>query len=227
MSMRNFVMMVTVIFMAMFQFNTAYANTSFVDVPSKHEAYKEISYLVNEGVIKGYTENGKQVYKPNKSVTRGQAAKMVVVATKNKPLIVEKSSFSDVTIGTELSGYVESAVKLGFLSEHTKGKFAPNTPLTRDEMSKALATAFELDIEQSAKLALPFNDINPTNRYYPYIAAIYYNGIAIAANQYNPKSAVTRAQFALFVARASSEEYRLDLPVQGLVYLMHRQPLPK
>ena len=202
--------------MTMFQLNTAFASAKFADVPSTHGAYEEISYLVNAGVIKGYTEKGKQLYKPNATVTRGQAAKMVVVATKNKPITVKKSSFSDVTVGTELSGYVESAVKLGFISEQSKGKFGPNTPLTRDEMSKALAIAFNLNTDQTAKLALPFNDISPTNSFYSYIAAIYYNGITVDAEKYNPKDPVKRSQFASFVARASSDNYRLDLPVQGV-----------
>ncbi|WP_339175229.1 N-acetylmuramoyl-L-alanine amidase [Solibacillus sp. FSL R5-0691] len=216
MSLRNLVVTVTIIFMAMFQLNTAYANTSFADVPSSNGAYNEINYLVNAGVIKGYTENGQTLYKPNAHVTRGQAAKMVVVATNNKPLTVTKSSFSDVTLGTELSGYVESAVELGFFSEQSKGKFGPNTPLTREEMSKVLAIAFKLNTAQTEKLEIPFKDIKPTYGYYPYIAAIYFNGITVEAENYNPKNSVTRAQFASFIARASSEKYRLPLPVQGV-----------
>lgn len=209
-------MSVTIIFMAMFQLNTAYASTSFADVPSSNGAYNEINYLINAGVIKGYTENGKTLYKPNAHVTRGQAAKMVVVATNNNPLTVKKSTFSDVTLGTELSGYVESAVELGFFSEQSKGKFGPNTPLTREEMSKVLAIAFKLNTAQTEKLEIPFKDIKPTYGYYPYIAAIYFNGITMEAEKYNPKNSVTRAQFASFIARASSEKYRLPLPVQGV-----------
>ncbi|WP_225231099.1 N-acetylmuramoyl-L-alanine amidase [Solibacillus faecavium] len=214
--MRSFIMTVTIIFMSMFPLNMANASTSFADVPSTNGAYGEISYLVNAGVIKGYTENGKTLYKPNAHVTRGQAAKMVVVATKNKPLTVQNSSFSDVTIGTELSGYVESAVKLGFFSEQSKGKFAPNTPLTREEMSKVLAIAFNLNTNETGKLEVPFKDISPTYSYYPYIAAIYFNGITVDAEKYNPKDSVKRSQFASFIARASSEQYRLPLPVQGV-----------
>ncbi|MEK4128706.1 N-acetylmuramoyl-L-alanine amidase [Solibacillus sp. FSL W8-0474] len=214
--MRSFIMTVTIIFMSMFPLNMANASTSFADVPSTNGAYGEISYLVNAGVIKGYTENGKTLYKPNAHVTRGQAAKMVVVATKNKPLTVQNSSFSDVTVGTELSGYVESAVKLGFFSEQSKGKFAPNTPLTREEMSKVLAIAFNLNTNETGKLEVPFKDINPSYSYYPYVAAIYFNGITVDAEKYNPKNSVTRAQFASFIARASSEKYRLPLPVQGV-----------
>ncbi|MER2190063.1 MAG: N-acetylmuramoyl-L-alanine amidase [Solibacillus sp.] len=197
----------------------AQAKERFGDVPSTHGAYEEISYLVNLGVIKGYTEKGKTIFKPNASVTRGQAAKMVVVATNNKPLTVKKSSFSDVTLGTELSGYVESAIKLGFFTDYSKGKFGPNVPLTRDEMSKVLAVAFKLDAAQYATLSVPFTDVKSSDKYYPYIAAIYYNGITkgdTTGTKYNAKEAVKRSQFASFVTRASSEKYRLDLPVQGV-----------
>lgn len=197
----------------------AQANERFDDVSATNGAYEEISYLVNLGVIKGYTENGKISFKPNKAVTRGQAAKMVVVATNNKPTIVKKSSFSDVKAGTELSGYVESAVKLGFFTEYSKGKFGPNVLLTRDEMSKVLAMAFKLDAAQYAKLSVPFTDVKKTDKYYSYIAAIYYNGITkgdATGTKYNAKEAVKRSQFASFVARANSDKYRLDLPVQGV-----------
>ena len=65
----------------MFTINSAQASGSFVDVTNKDDAYEEINYLVNLGVIKGYTEKGKTYYKPNNTVTRGQVAKMVVVAS--------------------------------------------------------------------------------------------------------------------------------------------------
>lgn len=219
MFIRKCLVAMIVLFVALVGVSPAQASQRFGDVPATHGASEEIAYLVNLGVIKGYTENGKTIFKPNASVTRGQAAKMVVVATNNKPLTVKKSSFSDVTLGTELSGYVESAVKLGFFTQYSKDKFGPNVPLTRDEMSKVLAKAFELDAEQYEKMAMPFTDVKTNDQYYSFIAAIYYNGITkgdTTGTKYNAKEAVKRSQFASFVARASSEKYRLDLPIQGV-----------
>ena len=201
----------------MFTIHSAQASGGFVDVPKDHEAYEEINYLVNLGVIKGYTENGKTYYKPYNNVTRGQVAKMVVVASGNKPLVVNKSNFSDVEVGTELSGYVERAVQLGYFATNTKGQFLPNKPLTRDEMSHVLTKAFNLDTSEYENIDSPFVDVGITNPYVKYVNTIYYNGITKGSGQnYNPNSQVTRAQFALFVARAKSEEYRLELPVKGV-----------
>ena len=201
----------------MFTLHSASASGGFVDVPKNHEAYEEINYLVSLGVIKGYTENGKQYYKPYNSVTRGQVAKMVVIASGNKPLIVSKSSFSDVTVGTELSGYVERAIQLGYFATNTKDKFYPNKPITRDEMSYVLTKAFKLDTSKYEGIDSPFVDVGITHQYVKYVNAIYYNGITQGSGQYYmPNNQVTRAQFALFVARAKSETYRLELPVKGV-----------
>lgn len=207
--------------LSIFHIHTASAKETFVDVPTSHGAYDEIQYLVNLGAIKGYKSDKGTYFKPNEPVTRWQAAKMVTVSIGLKPLEVSKSSFTDVKAGTEISSYVERAVKEGYFSEYEKGKFAPYTNLSRQEMAKVLAIAFDLDVDKYANLAVPFNDITPKHPYYKYISAIYYNGItqgSPSGNQrvFMPESSVTRGQFASFIARAKEEKYRLDLPVQGV-----------
>jgi len=193
------------------------SNITFEDVTKNHPAYEEINYLVSLGVIQGYFVNGKRVFGPNNNVTRGQAAKMVVVASGNKPLIVNKSSFSDVTVGTEMSGYIERAVQLGFFDKNIKGEFLPNKALTRGEMSYVLTKAFNLDTSEYEGIDSPFTDVGITHEYVNYINTIYYNGITNGTGKtYLPNSTVTRSQFSLFVARAKSEKYRLELPVKGV-----------
>ncbi|MEY9971919.1 N-acetylmuramoyl-L-alanine amidase [Lysinibacillus sp. RC46] len=202
---------------SMFTIHSAQASGGFVDVPKDHEAYEEINYLVSLGVIKGYTENGKTYYKPYNNVTRGQVAKMAVISSGNQPLVVNKSSFSDVKVGTELSGYVERAIQLGFFKTNTQGQFLPDKPLTRDEMSYVLTKAFKLDTSEYQNIDSPFVDVGITHPYVTFVNTIYYNGITKGTGQnYYPNKQVTRAQFALFIARAKSEKYRLELPVKGV-----------
>ncbi|MBB5149073.1 MULTISPECIES: N-acetylmuramoyl-L-alanine amidase [Ureibacillus] len=207
--------------LSLFNIHTTSAKVQFVDVPPSYDAYEEIQYLINLGAIKGYeTENG-TYYKPHQPVTRGQAAKMVVISSGLQPLKVKQSSFKDVQTGTELSGYVERAVKEGYFSAFKNGEFGPYVNLTRQEMAKVLATAFQLDVEKYANLTVPFKDISPKHPYYKYISAIYYNGITKGSPSgkervFMPESSVTRGQFASFIARAKEEKYRLELPVQGV-----------
>ncbi|WP_223552675.1 N-acetylmuramoyl-L-alanine amidase [Lysinibacillus sphaericus] len=219
MYLKKICLMLCILFISasIFTIHNASASGNFEDISSKHEAYEEINYLVNLGVIKGYTEKGKTYFKPNNNVTRGQVAKMVVVASGNKPLVVNKSSFTDVQVGSELSGYVERAVQLGYFKTNTKGQFLPNKPLTRDEMSYVLTKAFKLDTSEYENVDSPFVDVDISHDYVQYVNTIYYNGITKGSGQnYYPDRQVTRAQFALFVARAKSEKYRLELPVKGV-----------
>lgn len=190
----------------------ASAKVVFADVATTAATYDEIQYLINLGAIKGYEEKGKTYYKPNNSVTRGQAAKMAVIASGNSPMKVSKSSYTDVKVGTELSTYVERARQLGLFSA-TSGKFSPNAPLTREEMSHVLAKAFQLNVSAYKDLAMVFPDVSTSNTYASTIKTIYYNGITKGSNgKYMPKNSVTRAQFASFIARAKSENFRLPLP---------------
>ncbi len=202
----------------MFNIHSVYASQRFADIPTSHSSYEEINYLVEKGVIAGIIENGKTYYRPAQTVTRGQAAKMVVLATGHKPLKVSQSSFGDIKVDSWLSGYVEQAVKLGYFTTYTGNKFAPDLGLTRNEMAKVLSISYKLDVDQYKDLELPFSDISKSNSYYKYIAAVYYSGIAVgtSSKNFSPTNTVTREQFALFVARASSDKYRLDPPVQGV-----------
>lgn len=208
-----FVMMLSVVFST-----TASAQSQFTDVPVGADGYEEINYLVELGVIKGYKQkDGTTIYKPNNAVTRAQAAKMVIEATGREPLAVKTASFTDVHVGTEQSGYIERAMELGLFNVKKGGYFWPNKPLTRDEMSFVLAKAFGLDIEATSGYASGFSDITSAHTYYKYINAIYYNGITTGDNgKYLPNNTVTRKHFALFVSRANSDAFRLDLPIQGV-----------
>ena len=199
--------------------STQAAKITFSDLSSSHPAYDEIMYLVDLGVLEGSVEKGKRLFKANDQITRVQAAKMVVVAMGKTPLVVEKSSFSDMDLKSyaTLAGYVEQAVKLGYMSEYSQGKFGPKIPLSRNEMSVVLTKAFNLDVEKTADLPIPFPDVDKSDPYYKYISAIYYNGITsgtLVGNvlKYNAKDPVTRSQFSSFVARAQSDKFRLKIP---------------
>ncbi|KGR80125.1 hypothetical protein CD29_01835 [Ureibacillus manganicus DSM 26584] len=195
---------------------SANSKVTFPDVPNSLDGYDEIYYLVEKGVIHGFPEG---VFKPKNLVTRGQAAIMVILAGGYEPLVVSTSSFDDIDIKRkpDLSGYVERAVSLGFFDSITNRKFNPDQPLTRGEMSKVLATALKLNIDQYASFESPFSDINTDNKYHKYINALYYNGLTVGAyGKYSPNDQLTREHFSMFVARAINEAFRLPVDVAGV-----------
>ena len=215
MSLKKFSLAFVIVIMSMFSIQSASASQHFVDTPDY--AANEINYLVNKGVIKGYTENGKRLFKPHANVTRWQVAKMVIKGAGIEVSQPATSSFTDVKAGTEESMYVEAAVKLGIIEPTSKTTFSPHASITRNEMAKALTVAFKIPPSQYANLEVPFTDVSSSNAYYKYVSAIYYNGIAQGSGgKFLPNNALTRSQFALFVARAASKDFRLDLPVQGV-----------
>ncbi|MFY3791586.1 N-acetylmuramoyl-L-alanine amidase [Ureibacillus sp. MALMAid1270] len=194
----------------------------FPDVPSTLGGSEEIYYLVEQGVINGVPVNSGNIFKPNDFVTRAQAAKMVIIAGGFEPLVVTKSSFSDIDLERTplLSSYVEKAVSLEFFEKTSGNKFYPDKPLTRGEMSKVLATALKLDVNSYVSLPSPFKDISKDNPYYKYINALYYNGITQGAyGKYDPSSELTREHFSIFVARAINDEFKLSVGEVGGVHV--------
>ncbi|WP_234417246.1 S-layer homology domain-containing protein [Lysinibacillus sp. 2017] len=99
------------------------AKVVFEDVATTDATYDEIQYLIDLGAIQGALINGKSFYLPKQSVTRGQAAKMVVISAGGKPLTVSQSSYTDLKAGTEFSTYVERARTLGYFQNDFREVF--------------------------------------------------------------------------------------------------------
>ena len=75
-----------VVFMfSMFAFN-AYADSTFTDVTSDTQYADAIEKLYKDGIVDGYlAEDGTRSFKPLDTITRGEFAKLLVVAKINNP----------------------------------------------------------------------------------------------------------------------------------------------
>ncbi|MBM7649333.1 N-acetylmuramoyl-L-alanine amidase [Bacillus ectoiniformans] len=194
--------------MISFSLNNAQA-ASFSDV-SNHWAQKEIEFLYNKGVISGYGDGSKAVFNPENTVTRAQAAKMIVLAKGKKEVKVTRASFGDVSTGHWASGWVESAIKEGYFNGYEKeNKFYPDRVLTRAQMSKVIAHAFNMNAEAASSKPAPFAD-SKTSWAASYIKTLYYAGVTTGSNgQFKPETNINRGQFATFLSRALSEQFRV------------------
>lgn len=217
MHLRKLSLFVALVFGLIFSVHSeASAKITFPDLSASHPQYNEIHYLVDLGVINGVPMNGKTYFMPERSVTRAEVAKMIVIAAGHTPKNVSKSSFSDVPVDV-MTGYIEKAVELGFMSPTSSGKFSPNTAIHRDEMSKVLVKAFNINTSATKQLAVPFTDISSSNAYYEYVSALYYNGITngIGNGLYGLNKEVRRDAFSTFVARIKNNTYALAKPNIG------------
>jgi hypothetical protein len=177
-----------------------YPYYTFSDVPEGYWAKKEIEYLVQEGIIKGYDDG---TFKPEKPVTRLQAAMMLVRAlgldTNHRP----DPGFKDIQKGDYGYEYVAAVVDEGIFSK--ANTFNPNKPLTRGQMAKILVKAFRLKGDYQGEI----KDVS--KEFESYVRVLAANGITQIYNDntYKPNAVVTRAQFAVFFARVKDPQFRV------------------
>ncbi|MGX1901832.1 S-layer homology domain-containing protein [Thermolongibacillus altinsuensis] len=176
------------------------AAASFKDVPADNVHAEDINTLVEKGYIKGY-EDG--TFKPNNSLTRGEAAIIFARILKDKGVEVpaDKNVFPDVPASkTELAEAAAIVKAAGVMTGDEKGNFNPNAKITRQEMAKVLVEAFKLT--KPADFTTKVTDLDKASSWArEYIQILDANGVT-KNTEFMPKQNVTRGQFASFVVRA-------------------------
>ncbi|MDN4607901.1 S-layer homology domain-containing protein [Sporosarcina highlanderae] len=168
--------------------------STFSDVPTSHGFYKEVSYLLEKGVI-----SPSKKYGVNDKVTRAEVALMVSKAVglegTKKP-----TKFKDVPASHNESGYIDSAVKAGVISGFSDGTFRPNEFVDRGQMAMFLARAFDLKVESGTN----FKDMSPSVASYSSVKKIIHARITsgFSDNTFRPAEKLTRGQISAFLARA-------------------------
>ncbi|MEL3959885.1 S-layer homology domain-containing protein [Lysinibacillus endophyticus] len=174
------------------------AATSFTDVKGDFWAEKEISNFVDLGIVKGYPD---KTFRPENTVTRGQAAIMIARGLKLDVSNVGAVSYEDIKDASikEIAAVTKAGIMKG-----TNGKFEPNKPLTRAQMATILTNAFKLKGDGSTI----FTDVAKDHYAYEAIDAIVSNKIAtgLEDGSFKPEEATTRAQFVVFLSSALNKQ---------------------
>jgi hypothetical protein len=111
------------------------ATGTFSDVAPGSTFFPYVETAVQHGVISGYPDG---TYRPNNDLTRGQIAKIMVMAQQWALANPATATFSDVPVGSTFFQYVETAVTHTLLSGYPDGTFRPNTTATRGQASKII-----------------------------------------------------------------------------------------
>lgn len=189
----------------------AKASNTFSDINQSHEFYQEVNYISSLGIISGYQSSGKQIYKPYNNITRAQASKMLITATGNENHNGNHIKLIDVS-SKEQQHYISKAVSLGFFKLNKDGTFNPNEYVKRSELATALATAFNFKEPVTFSKPLYFHDVGRSDAYAPHVNALYYEGVSRGdKGAFGPSKLLTRGQFALFVARAMDNKFKLSV----------------
>jgi N-acetylmuramoyl-L-alanine amidase len=192
-------------------FAIASSGAVFSDVPEGYWAKEEIEFLYQRSIIQGYQQGSQLQFRPLDSLTRAQAAKMLMLAIGEKEPTTIQVKFKDVPSSHWAARWISLAAQKGIFTGYDDGSFHPNDKLKRSQMSKVLALTFSLS-NPPANAKKPFTDVSSSYWAYSYIMKLYYNGISNGSgNKFMPESYISRDQFSAFLARAMSDQFRLPV----------------
>ena len=178
---------------------TAKVDAAYIkDVKESHWASPTIQQYVDNGYVQ--LEDG--CFYPNRSITRGQMADILV---KSLRLKVDESvvlEATDMTSQHPSYNALRTLVSIGVLDNSKQ--LNPDSTLTRGQMAKIIALAFQIEVDNVNKSK--FKDYASTYWAKPYIESLADADIikGKTATRYAPNDSVTRAQFVALASRAKS-----------------------
>lgn len=155
----------------------------FSDVPADSWFYDDVTTLVASGVVSGYPDG---TYRPNNTVTTGEALKMILLAAGYPEPEAVNSHWA--------RGYLNFAIEQGFLVRYEDISDL-DIPMTRGLVAKLAANALGLT---ASGAPTPFTDTDSG-----YVLALYESGVVggYPDGTYRPGASLTRAELAAIVRR--------------------------
>lgn len=145
---------------------------TFSDVRQSDFFYEPVRYLVCAGVISGYSDN---TFRPYANATRGQLAKIVVLAEGWQIYTPPTPTFSDVAVDNPFYAYIETAYNRGIISGYSDGTFRWGNDVTRGQLAKIIVLAEGWEI--STPPTPTFLDVPPGSPFYEQIETAYAHAI--------------------------------------------------
>ncbi|WP_079526622.1 5'-nucleotidase C-terminal domain-containing protein [Solibacillus isronensis] len=109
--------------------------TIFTDVTANHPYAEGINALTSAGIVKGF---GDGTFKPDATVTRGQAAKMIAGALKLDTTNVKNPNFKDIKTSNQYYSQIAALVATGFVNGYEDGTFRTADKITHNQLAKIL-----------------------------------------------------------------------------------------
>lgn len=170
------------------------SEVKFTDVPEGYWAYQEIMLLAKTGVLTG---NAEGLFQPEKPVTRAEAAVALAQLVPATASVPPNPGFKDVPENHPAYAQIAKMTEIGLFAKAEK--FNPNSPLTRAQMSKIIALAFQLKAEGNVE----FKDVPADFWAKPHINALALHGIIAGQTDGNfkPNEPTKRSHFAVILVR--------------------------
>ena len=171
----------------------------FWDVDKSHWAFEYIADLADRGVINGYTDGS---FKPTKTVTRAEWAKMMVDAA-GVSVNDNNTSFNDMS-NHWANKYVNAAKN--YLTGYQDGTYRPDQAATREDVTVSMVKLKGYDLSEVDYFELnKFSDNDSiSNNMKAYIAVAVGKGLidGFEDNTFRGQATLTRAEAATLLYRA-------------------------
>lgn len=185
------------------------ADVELTDIDG-HRHEEAIRALVAEGIINGFPDGE---FKPDVEIKRGDAAVMIARALdlldgKNIP----ETNLTDLgEVNKVTQEAIAKLVDAGIVSGFKDGSFKPNNHITRGEMAKMIAEAYDLPLGDGET---DFSDVSATQTLAKYVDAIAEVGITqgYEDGSFGYADNIKRGDFAKFVYNAEN----LEIAVQSV-----------
>lgn len=139
--------------------------------------------------ISGYTDG---TVRPNRDVTRGEAAMILYSLLKNKDVSSEKT-FSDVDTDSYLGKAVSAMAALKVTAGYTDGRYGKNDPIKREQFCQMISIFLS---EKDTSVTNAFTDVSKDSYAYDAIQECYNAGLisGTGTSTFSPKDNLKRAQ---------------------------------
>ncbi|ARF17772.1 S-layer homology domain-containing protein [Sporosarcina ureae] len=171
----------------------------FPDVPATKHFAEAVNELASRHIIGGYPDG---TFRPSESITRGQAAAIIVKLTKLETTKVKDPKFKDVSTANGYYQAIAALAQKGVINGYGDGRFGPNDPITRAQMASIIIKAFELPLYRDPDYG--FKDVVHKNGHRDGIYSLYQLGLTTGTSPttFSPNASITRGQAAKLLKAA-------------------------
>jgi competence protein ComEC len=174
---------------------------SFLDLPPDDPFYSEVMSLNSSGVVSGYSDGR---FRPYDAITRGQVAKIVVLAFSLPVVSQAKQAFSDLDVDNPFSAYIYTAYDRKLISGYADSTYRPSDNVTRGQVAKLIVQASGwvlLNPEMPT-----FSDVGVESVFYKFVETAYGHGVlgGYPDGSFKPDAVATRGQVSKLVLLAAT-----------------------
>lgn len=186
---------------------------TFKDLPKNYWAIKPIEYLATLGIMGGYPD---ETFRPNRQLTRGELAVILVKAKGFAVNGTSKTSFGDIRQRSWMAPYIEVAVQRGYMKGYPDDTFRPNGRVSRAETAVIFARFAGLYVKPKTN-GKAFPDVSKKHWAGSALAATKQAGFFeyLSGKNYEPKAYLTRAEAAEVLSKTKLVKGKIKKLIAG------------